>query len=60
VDLPDETGELVRLARRLSYDEADSEATIAAFRADAARHAERTRALFQQVVGRPAGEAVLP
>jgi glutamate-ammonia-ligase adenylyltransferase len=55
-DLPDDIDELVRLARRLSYEKADAAATIAAFRADAARHAERTRALFQQVVGQAAGE----
>ena len=44
VDLPDDAGELVRLARRLSYEEADPAATIASFRADCARHTERTRA----------------
>jgi glutamate-ammonia-ligase adenylyltransferase len=58
VDLPDDPGELDRLARRLNYDKPDPAATIAAFRADAARHADRARALFQQHVGRPAGEAV--
>ena len=50
VNLPDDTGELVRLARRLGYEEVSAAATIAAFRAEAARHAARTRALFQQVV----------
>jgi glutamate-ammonia-ligase adenylyltransferase len=58
VGLPDDPRELDRLARRLNYQEADPAATIAAFRADAARHAARTRALFQQVVGRAAGETV--
>ena len=57
VDLPDDPGELVRLARRLNYEKSDPASTIAAFRADAARHADRTRALFQQIVGEPAGEA---
>ena len=60
VDLPDDNGELVRLARRLNYEESDPTATIAAFRADAARHAARTRTLFHQIVGRPAGEPAAP
>jgi glutamate-ammonia-ligase adenylyltransferase len=59
VDLPDATEELVRLARRLGYEETDPAAAITAFRAEAARHAESTRMLFQQVVGQAAGEAVL-
>jgi glutamate-ammonia-ligase adenylyltransferase len=59
VDLPDESGELVRLARRLNYDESESATAVAAFRAEAARHADGTRALFQRVVGQPAGETTL-
>ncbi|MGE5754848.1 MAG: bifunctional [glutamate--ammonia ligase]-adenylyl-L-tyrosine phosphorylase/[glutamate--ammonia-ligase] adenylyltransferase [Planctomycetaceae bacterium] len=55
VDLPDDPNELVRLARRLNYDQDDPEACADAFRRDAARHAARTRALFRQIVGRPAG-----
>jgi glutamate-ammonia-ligase adenylyltransferase len=58
VDLPDDAGELVRLARRLSYEANDPAAATARFRAEAARHAERTRALFQQVVGQLAEEEI--
>jgi glutamate-ammonia-ligase adenylyltransferase len=59
VDLPDDAGELVRLARRLSYEANDPAAATARFRAEAARHAERTRALFQQVVGQFAEEEII-
>lgn len=55
-DMPEELEELGRLARRLNYDEKDgSYPGSDAFRADAARLAHRTRALFQQVVGVAAG-----
>ena len=56
VDLPDDPDELARLARRLNYAADDPHDPIDAFRADAARHAARTRALFIQIVGEPAGE----
>jgi glutamate-ammonia-ligase adenylyltransferase len=56
VDLPDDAGELLRLTRRLSYEETDPSAAIASFRAEATRHAEATRALFQQVVAERAEE----
>ncbi len=56
VDLPDDPNELARLARRLNYEQDEPAACAEAFRSDAARHAARTRALFQQIVGRPAGE----
>ena len=56
VDLPDDPDELARLARRLNYDEADPAAAVAAFRADAARHADRAAQIFHQVVGQAAGE----
>ena len=54
-DWPDQADDLALLARGLGYDAPDREPAIAAFRADAARHAERTRALFRQVVGTAAG-----
>ncbi len=60
VDLPENADELHRLALRLNYNESDPATTAAAFRADAARHSERSRALFQQIVGRAAGELVSP
>jgi glutamate-ammonia-ligase adenylyltransferase len=56
VDLPEVPGEIVRLARRLNYQHASDADTITAFRADAARHGERTRALFRKFVGAPAGD----
>ena len=49
-ELPDSLEDLARLALRLNYDD-PGPAAVAAFRADAARHASRTRALFQQIVG---------
>jgi glutamate-ammonia-ligase adenylyltransferase len=58
VDLPGDTNALARLARRLNYEQADPSSCAEAFRADAARHAERTRALFLQIVGHPAGRLV--
>ncbi|MGE3818204.1 MAG: bifunctional [glutamate--ammonia ligase]-adenylyl-L-tyrosine phosphorylase/[glutamate--ammonia-ligase] adenylyltransferase, partial [Isosphaeraceae bacterium] len=54
VDLPECPEELARLARRLNYDQADPTACAGAFRRDADRLTARCRALFQQVVGRPA------
>jgi glutamate-ammonia-ligase adenylyltransferase len=57
-DLPDNPDEHARLARRLNYQPSDPASSASAFRADAARHATRCRALFHQVVGQPAGEAV--
>ncbi len=55
-DLPDNADELSRLARRLNYGNADATASASSFRADAARHATRTRALFQRIVSEEAGE----
>ncbi|AGA30066.1 bifunctional [glutamate--ammonia ligase]-adenylyl-L-tyrosine phosphorylase/[glutamate--ammonia-ligase] adenylyltransferase [Singulisphaera acidiphila] len=55
-DLPEKAKELARLARRLNYASNDSTDSALAFTADADRHAVRTRALFQEVVGRAAGE----
>jgi glutamate-ammonia-ligase adenylyltransferase len=60
VDLPDDPDELARLARRLGYSQADPAPCVDAFRADAARHAARCRALFQQLVAAPAGEPLTP
>jgi [glutamine synthetase] adenylyltransferase / [glutamine synthetase]-adenylyl-L-tyrosine phosphorylase len=57
-DLPDNPDELARLARRLSYGDLDSVSCCDSFRADSARHAARTRALFEQIVGIPADETV--
>jgi glutamate-ammonia-ligase adenylyltransferase len=58
VGLPEETGDLLRLARRLYYQNADPDATISAFRADAARYDGEAQALFHQFVGRLAGETL--
>jgi glutamate-ammonia-ligase adenylyltransferase len=58
VSLPEETSELLRLARRLNYQNADPDATIKAFRADAARYDNEVRALFHQLIGRHAGETL--
>jgi glutamate-ammonia-ligase adenylyltransferase len=55
-DLPDNPEELARLARRLNYRAPDISASSDSFRADAARHASRSRALFQQFVGLATGE----
>ncbi len=57
-DLPDDPDELARLARRLNYDETHPDAPVDAFRADAVRHAARTRTLFQEIVCDAAGETV--
>ena len=59
-DLPDDTESLARLARRLGYEAADPAAAVAAFRSDMARHAARTRALFQAVVATAASAAAAP
>lgn len=56
VDLPETPEELSRLARRLNYDQVDPTACALAFREDARRLAERCHALFEQYVGRAAGE----
>ncbi len=53
-DLPDNPNELIRLARRLHYSEEKQKTSAEAFRNDSTRHAERTRALFLQIVGGPA------
>lgn len=60
VELSDDPEALARLAHRFHSEPQDRSATanIDAFRADAARHASRVRAWFQQIVGGPAGEAV--
>jgi glutamate-ammonia-ligase adenylyltransferase len=51
VDLRDDPQDLARLARRLNYSAVDAAAAVAAFRSDTARHAARTRTLFEQFVG---------
>jgi [glutamine synthetase] adenylyltransferase / [glutamine synthetase]-adenylyl-L-tyrosine phosphorylase len=60
VDLPEDSGDLARLARRLNYEKSDPGITVAAFRADALRHTESTRSLYEQIVCRPAGETAAP
>jgi glutamate-ammonia-ligase adenylyltransferase len=55
-DLPENPEEFARLARRLNYKVASPEACAETFRADAARHAQRARCLFQQQIGRDAEE----
>ncbi len=55
VDWPGHPDALARLARRLNYDPPDSPGAVAAFRADAALLAARTRALFERYVGRLPG-----
>jgi [glutamine synthetase] adenylyltransferase / [glutamine synthetase]-adenylyl-L-tyrosine phosphorylase len=52
VDWPGRLDEMTRLARRLNYDPPEPPEAVAAFRADAARLASRTRALFEEYVGR--------
>jgi len=58
-ELPDHPDDLARLARRLGYDanDPDPDATVAAFQADAARHAARARGWFLRIVGEAAGES---
>ena len=60
VDLPDHPEEHARLARRLNYKTSGPASSADAFSADASRHAKACRALFQQVVGRAAGEPAAP
>jgi glutamate-ammonia-ligase adenylyltransferase len=55
-DLPHNPEELGRLARRLNYEALDALTCSTSFRTDAARHANRSRALFQQFVASAAGE----
>ncbi len=55
VELPEDREELARLARRLSYEQSNSASLAEAFRADAARHATRTRAWFKAIVGQAGG-----
>ena len=50
-DLPENTDELVRLARRLNYYDPNPIECAEAFRADADRHTHRTRSLFEKIVG---------
>ena len=52
VDWPGRPDEMARLARRLNYDPPAPPDAVAAFQADAARLASRTRALFEEYVGR--------
>lgn len=60
VDLPEDSTELARLARRLNYDDPNPDACARAFRSDAARHADRIREVFHQIVGRSAEERAVP
>ncbi len=52
VDWPGRPDEMTRLARRLNYDPPEPPDAVAAFRADAARLASRTRALFEEYIGK--------
>jgi hypothetical protein len=52
-ELPENPAELERLAPRLN-DAAEPARSVAAFLADAARIAERTRALFNQIIAEEA------
>jgi glutamate-ammonia-ligase adenylyltransferase len=56
VELTDHPDGLERLALRLNYGPPHRPTTVESFRADAARHAARVRAWFQQIVAGPAGE----
>ena len=51
VDWPGRPDEMTRLARRLNYTHPKPPDAVAAFRADAARLASRTRKLFEESVG---------
>lgn len=57
-ELPDDPGELARLARRLHYDAAEPHTCVEVFRENATRHAARTRSLFEEIVAKPAGAGV--
>jgi glutamate-ammonia-ligase adenylyltransferase len=48
---PDARDELARLARRLGFGEGDDDQIIESLRAEAAGHADRTRAWFETLVG---------
>jgi glutamate-ammonia-ligase adenylyltransferase len=52
VDWPGRPEEMTRLARRLNYDPPEPPDAVAAFQADAARLASRTRGLFEEYVGK--------
>ena len=52
VDWPGRPDELARLARRLNYDPPAPPDAVLAFQADAARLASRTRALFEEYLGK--------
>ncbi len=51
VDWPGQPDEMARLARRLNYDPPAPPDAVSAFRLDVARHAARTRALFERYLG---------
>ena len=56
-ELPESESEFAQLALRLNYADsevADPKSSAIAFRADASRHAERTRTLFEQIVQKAA------
>ena len=55
VDWPGRPDEMTRLARRLNYAPPEPPDAVAAFRADAARLASRTRELFEEYVGKTSG-----
>ena len=50
-DLPENPDDLARLARRLSYHDPNPQICAEQFRAEAAKHVQRTRALFEHLVG---------
>ncbi len=52
-DWPGHPDEMTRLARRLNYATPAPPDALAAFQADAARHASKARALFERHLGRP-------
>jgi [glutamine synthetase] adenylyltransferase / [glutamine synthetase]-adenylyl-L-tyrosine phosphorylase len=48
--LPENSADLLGLARQLKYDAADPNEAVRAFRADAIRHTSNTRAIFERLV----------
>jgi glutamate-ammonia-ligase adenylyltransferase len=50
-ELPENSADLLGLARQLKYEATDPEVAVGAFRADAADHTSKTRAIFERLVG---------
>ena len=59
-DLPDDPGDLDRLARRLNYEDTPSRSAVDAFLVDCALHTTRTREIFLEVLDRHRGGAARP